>query len=451
MKAFLPDVSPANSVVCNPESGRPKYSPTAAAKAKKKEEDDQREADEAARAVADQDARREKLATTMLSSEEKAPRSEDKELILKRRDVHSGRALSVSTVEWSVAEKTATASSTLEGFMWDKETEVDRFRERVPLANLVSQCRLSAADPTKPKPRDWVGVVKEAAKEGFVIIPECKRTEPFLGTLWKKYNVEKLAEKFTTLGAPALSVNCDAVLFGGSQEDITKVRNAAGAAALAKSTRDDGVVVPPILVSDLILYPYQLYKLSLAGADAVNSLGASLASKDLMYLTKIASSLKLQILVTVTSEVQLRALAVMSPGSIDGVIISNREVSSSGYHILRTWSRSFNCSWFLTFHIIRNSSQIQLEDFSFDMTGQRALDLLNSDALTELRQTHGDDIAVFVEGRVGIIERPDSSGKNSARHYLAELRDAGAMGAIVGGGLAQGDGYNSLQMMASAM
>ena len=134
-----------------------------------------------------------------------------------------------------------------------------------------------------------------------------------------------MAEKFTLAGAPALSVNCDAVLFGGSQEDVTKVRKAAGAAALRSKGNDD-LAAPPVLASDLILYPYQLYQLRLAGADAVNLVGGALASKDLFYLTKIASSLELQTLITVTSEVQLRALASMSPGSIAGVIISNREV-----------------------------------------------------------------------------------------------------------------------------
>ena len=65
------------------------------------------------------------------------------------------------------------------GFMWDKETEVDRFRERVPLANLVSQCKLYEIDPSKPKPRDWVGAFKRATEESdFVIIPELKRLEP---------------------------------------------------------------------------------------------------------------------------------------------------------------------------------------------------------------------------------------------------------------------------------
>ena len=65
--------------------------------------------------------------------EKKAPRDKNGELILKRREIHSGRALTVSAVEWSVADRTAKPSSVLEGFMWDKETEVDRFRERVPL------------------------------------------------------------------------------------------------------------------------------------------------------------------------------------------------------------------------------------------------------------------------------------------------------------------------------
>ena len=65
-----------------------------------------------------------------------APRSEDGELVVRRREIHSGRALSVSTVEWSVAEKTARPTSALEGYMWEKETQVDRLRERVPLAQV---------------------------------------------------------------------------------------------------------------------------------------------------------------------------------------------------------------------------------------------------------------------------------------------------------------------------
>ncbi len=52
----------------------------------------------------------------LFSDENKpAPRSEEGELIVRRREIHSGRALTVSNVEWSVAENTATPTSALEG------------------------------------------------------------------------------------------------------------------------------------------------------------------------------------------------------------------------------------------------------------------------------------------------------------------------------------------------
>ena len=208
---------------------------------------------------------------------------------------------------------------------------MDRFRERVPLANLVSQCRLATVDPARPKPRDWVGPVKDAAKvdDKFVIIPECKRVEPVSGSLRKRYDLSKLVKEFTLAGVPAFSVNCDGVLFGGSLEDVTKARDAASKAAieLLSSADDDGVLVPPVLASDLLLYPYQLYKMRLAGADAVNLIVGALAAKDLVYLTKIAASLKLQTLVTVTSAVQLENLNIIAAGGVNGVIVSNRQVS----------------------------------------------------------------------------------------------------------------------------
>jgi hypothetical protein len=85
--------------------------------------------------------------------------------------------------------------------------------------------------------------------------------------------------------------------------------------------------------------------------------------------------------------------------------------------------------------LTRNELFVQLEDFSFDMTGEQALDMLKSDELAEFRATHGSDIPVLVEGRVGIIERNNKKGETSPLNYLRELKDAGAIGAIVGGGL----------------
>jgi hypothetical protein len=154
------------------ESKRPIYSPAqasikaaieTAAKAREEEEE---------AALDAENKKRINMSKSFASDTRSAPRNAVGELIVRRREIHSGRTMSVSTVEWSVAEKMAQPTSTLELFMWEKETQVDRLRERISLALLLSQCKMSMADPTKPKPRDWIGPVKEAGADGkFVIIP----------------------------------------------------------------------------------------------------------------------------------------------------------------------------------------------------------------------------------------------------------------------------------------
>jgi len=85
------------------------------------------------------------------------------------------------------------------------------------------------------------------------------------------------------------------------------------------------------------------------------------------------------------------------------------------------------------------------------MTGEQALKLLKGDALADVRGIHGEDILILVEGRVGLIERPDSDGKPSTARYLEELHKAGAEGVIVGGGLVHGNGYTAIREQASAL
>jgi hypothetical protein len=87
----------------------------------------------------------------------------------------------------------------------------------------------------------------------------------------------------------------------------------------------------------------------------------------------------------------------LGPGSINALIVSNRE----------------------------------LETFDFDSSGKQALSLLKSEALAAFRKKHGNDVPVLVEGRVGIIEDGGSSSG-----YIKALKEAGAFGAIVGGGVA---------------
>jgi indole-3-glycerol phosphate synthase len=183
-------------------------------------------------------------------------------------------------------------------------------------------------------------------------------------------------------------------------DDITKAREASTAAAVSQSLDagdGEGAVAPPVLASDLLLYPYQLYKLRLAGADAVTLVVGALESKDLLYLTKIAKTTQMQVVASVTSEVQINMLSKLGTGSIAALVVSNRD----------------------------------LETFDFDSSGAQALSLLQSDALASFREKHGEDLPILVEGRVGIVE----SGGDSLG-YIQAIKEAGAFGAIVGGGMA---------------
>lgn len=107
--------SAATYVLLGSASRRPVYIASQAKKvAVEKEEDDDSNYDDA------EDA----SAPPTFVQDGTAPRAPNGELILKRREVHSGRAMSVATVEWSVAENMATPSSTLEMYLWEKETQV---------------------------------------------------------------------------------------------------------------------------------------------------------------------------------------------------------------------------------------------------------------------------------------------------------------------------------------
>ncbi len=68
-----------------------------------------------------------------------------------------------------------------------------------------------------------------------------------------------------------------------------EVSNAAAVTESLNASNRDGVVMPPFLALDLLLYPYQLYKHCLAGANAMTLIVGTLEGKDMLYLTKIAS------------------------------------------------------------------------------------------------------------------------------------------------------------------
>ena len=111
-----------------------------------------------------------------------------------------------------------------------------------------------------------------------------------------------------------------------------------------------------------------------------------------------------------TSEVQLQRVIKLSAGGVDCLSLSNRN----------------------------------LEDFSFDLTGDQALNLLKSSSIEEFHEKHAD-VPILVEGRVGIIasSETDSFGQT----YLKAIIDAGATGVIMGEGLSSFSNEEELKVM----
>jgi hypothetical protein len=68
--------------------------------------------------------------------------------------------------------------------------------------------------------------------------------------------------------------------------------------------------------------------------------------------------------------------------------------------------------------------------------------------MKELRKKHEEKgLIVLVEGRIGIIERTN----DIVVSYVKELKEAGAMGAIVGGGLALANTSLEIQQLISKL
>eukprot|EP00934_Nitzschia_sp_Nitz4_P008028 Nitzschia sp. Nitz4//scaffold230_size58257//32794//35800//NITZ4_006484-RA/size58257-augustus-gene-0.11-mRNA-1//-1//CDS//3329543259//8018//frame0 len=314
------------------------------------------------------------------------PYDENGELIVQRRDLEAGRAMTVGPVAYSVAQKEFRPRSMLEHWVWEKCSEVDNFRERVPLSNWVSQLQSATEEDAYAQPRDFVRPIQTTP--GLTIIPETKKREPREGCLRFIYHVEAVVKDFE--GAHGWSVNCDPVLYGGCLEDVQSVRQSSSN-------------VPPLLASDLFLYPYQLYKVRLAGADAVTLWCGALTDKELVYLCKIASKLGMQTVAVVTSEYQVTRVQELMEANgmaLHGLIVSNR----------------------------------RLEDMRCDDSGKQALSILTSSSCKSLQETK--NLVLLVEGGVGRIR----GGKDhSVLGYMKELYQEGANGVVIGRGMVKDD------------
>ena len=213
-------------------------------------------------------------------------------------------SVSVASLQYQIKTPDSEPRNILEKIVWHKETEVTRMREAVPLQQLQQQVQ------GLPATKGFIRALREQAQQQApAIITEVKKASPSKGVIREDFDPVAIARSYQAGGATCLSVLTDSEFFQGSFDYLAQIRQA---------------VDLPLLCKEFIIYPYQIYKARLMGADAILLIAAILSDKDLNYFVKIARILGLDALVeTHTVEEFERVLKI---DGVELVGINNRNL-----------------------------------------------------------------------------------------------------------------------------
>jgi indole-3-glycerol phosphate synthase len=181
----------------------------------------------------------------------------------------------------------------LDDIVMTKYKEVEEARAHLPLDDLKDRVRSYLAE------RDFRRALTRAGK--LSLIAELKRKSPSKGMLRERFDPVSLAQTLAGAGAAALSVLTDEFYFGGHLEFLRDAKQ---------------FTEVPVLRKDFIVDPYQVYEAAVYGADAVLLIVRVLSEESLIACMQAADVLKIEPLVEVHSEAELRAALGAGAGVI---------------------------------------------------------------------------------------------------------------------------------------
>ncbi|MCX5820820.1 MAG: indole-3-glycerol phosphate synthase TrpC [Deltaproteobacteria bacterium] len=184
------------------------------------------------------------------------------------------------------------------------ETKRREVAGRKALRPLAALERLIAG---RPPARDFKAALDGA---GCAIIAEVKRRSPSRGLLRGDFDPVPIALEYESHGAAAVSVLTDEAFFGGSDTDLTAVKDA---------------IALPVLRKEFIIDPYQICEARAIGADAILLIAAILEDYQLQAYRELAESLGMAALVEVHNRGEL-AMALSCGARIIG--INNRDLKT---------------------------------------------------------------------------------------------------------------------------
>jgi indole-3-glycerol phosphate synthase len=213
-------------------------------------------------------------------------------------------SINVAELVYQIATPDAIPQNILEEIVWQKEREVDQWREKTPLLELQKKL------VDMPPPQDFLAALK-SGKSHPAVIAEVKKASPSKGVIREDFDPVTIAESYAKGGASCLSVLTDAKFFQGSFDNLSLIRP---------------VVDLPLLCKDFVIYPYQMYLARTRGADAVLLIAAILSDKDLQYFLKISQKLGMTALVEVHDLAELDRVLKLEGVQLVG--INNRDLKT---------------------------------------------------------------------------------------------------------------------------
>lgn len=175
---------------------------------------------------------------------------------------------------------------------------------------------LPAFDPAE-LPHRSLEVAIRACRDRYAIIAEVKYASPSRGRLHGGCTPEAIAGEFAAAGAAGLSVLTEPTYFGGSTENLVRVR---------------GAVTVPILRKDFIIDERQLLETRAIGADAVLLIARVLGDRLPAFVEK-ALALDLEPLVEVHNRSEMEQ-ALATEATLIG--INNRNLETLAIDLTTT-------------------------------------------------------------------------------------------------------------------
>ena len=123
------------------------------------------------------------------------------------------------------------------------------------------------------------------------IIAEIKKASPSAGVIVEEFDPAKKAIEYEAFGASALSILTEEDFFMGSNDYLKNVKK---------------ITALPILRKDFMIDEYQIYESKLIGADCILLIASILSDQQIEDFVNIAKKLKLDYLIEVHDENELR-------------------------------------------------------------------------------------------------------------------------------------------------